>query len=178
VQGIISTQRDYTLIYFVTNQFVRDKIRAQVEDSLKKKYHMSVRILDRSWLIERVFERGHMRLAIETLNLTEYDTTTQKVAGPRDVEREAELHELEEQIKDPARYAGVHYQLAEDCLRAALLARGLERPRHEVDGRFARAERIANEVGHRQQRLRIAYAKAWSAFWWYDDFNELNEGCA
>jgi hypothetical protein len=124
--------------------------------------------------MERVFEHGHVRLAIETLNLTEYDTTTQKVTGPRDVEREAELRELEEQINDPARYTGVHYQLAEDCLHAALLARGLERPRVEVDGRFARAERIATEVGHHQQRLRIAYDKAWSAFWWYDDFNELN----
>jgi hypothetical protein len=55
-----------------------------------------------------------------------------------------------------------------------LLARGLERPRTEVDGRFARAERVAQQVNYTPQRLRIAYAKAWTAVWWYDDFAELN----
>ena len=73
----------------------------------------------------------------------------------------------------PSHYRGVEYQLGEDCLRAALLARGLELPRAGIEGRFTRAERIALKSGHRQQRLRIAYAKAWTAFWWFDDFEQL-----
>src|SRR5262249_12374902 len=75
---------------------------------------------------------------------------------------------------DPTRYEGVNYQLAEDCLRSALLARGLERSRTEVEGRFARAEQVASKVGHRQQRQRVAYNKAWTTFWWFDDFGLLN----
>lgn len=171
---IVNTDRDYKLVYFVTNQFVRDKSRAQVEDELKKTHNINVRILDRSWIMKGIFEHDRIRLAVETLNLTGYDDKSRRIVGPQDSEREAELQELEQQIKDPSRYLGVKYQLAEDCLQAAVLARGLELPRIEVEGRFLRAERIAEKVGIGQQCLRIAYAKAWTAFWWYEDFEELN----
>jgi hypothetical protein len=174
VEKIVNTGRGYKLIYFITNQFVRDKVRATVEDKLKAKYRVEVRILDRTWLVECIYEHGRLQIAIEALNLTGYSQETQRVAGPYDTEREAALRELEEQIADPDRYRGVKYQLAEDCLSAALLARGLELPRVEVEGRLLRAERVADQVGHRQQLLRMAYNRAWTAFWWYDDFAELN----
>ena len=174
VEKIVGTRRDYRLIYFITNQFVSDKARAEVEDELTKKYQIPVRILDRNWIVTRVFENNWVRLAIDTLNLSGYDETAEKVIGPKDTEREANLRELEEQISDSSRYTGVEYQLIEDCLQTVLLARGLERPRAEVDGRFARAERLAERAGYRQQRLRIIYTKAWTAFWWYNDFDELN----
>lgn len=174
VKKIIETGRDYKHIYFITNQFVKDKERAKLEDALSKKYSVGVHIFDRTWLIKCVFEHNRLRLATETLNLTEYDESTRKVVGPLDTERAAELKELEQQIEDSNRYRGVEYQLAEDCLQSAFLARGLERPRVEVDGRFSRAARVADNVGNRQQILRIAYAKTWTAFWWYDDFAKLN----
>ena len=174
VKKIIETGRDYKHIYFITNQFVRDKERAELEDELSKKYSVGIHICDRTWIVKCVFEHNRLRIAIETLNLTEYDESTSKVVGPHDTERAAELKELEQQIEDSDRYSGVEYQLAEDCLQAALLARGLELPRFEVDGRFSRATRVADKVGNRHQILRITYARAWTAFWWYDDFTELN----
>lgn len=174
VEKIVNTKRGYKHIYFITNQFVKDKARAEVEDALKDTHGISVRILDRSWIMKCVFENDRLQLAIDTLNITGFGETTQKVVGPQDVERDAELRELEEQIGEPSRYDGIQYQLGEDCLRAALLARGLERPRTEVDGLFVRAERVAEKVDHPQQRLRISYAKAWTAYWWHDDFSELN----
>jgi hypothetical protein len=174
VEKISRSNRGYKHIYFITNQFIKDKTRAQVEEELTKKHRISVRILDRGWIVKCVFENDRIRLAAETLNLIPYQETSRRAAGARDTEREAELKEIDEQINNDARYQDVEYQLAEDCLHTALLARGLERPRVEVDGRFLRAERIANRVGHRQQQQRIAYAKAWTAFWWYDDFEALN----
>lgn len=120
-----------------------------------------------------VFEHDRLRLAAETLNLGGYDQT-RTVAGPLDTERKSELDDLERQISDPDRYRGIGYQLAEDCLQAALLARGLELPQVEVTGRFDRAQRIAEEVGIPQQCLRITYFRAWTACWWYNDFQELN----
>ena len=60
------------------------------------------------------------------------------------------------------------------CLRAAILARELERSRVEVDGRFDRAERIAIDVGYDQQQLRIKYQRAWTACYWFDDFDVVN----
>jgi hypothetical protein len=175
VEKIVNTKRAYKLIYFITNQYVSDRKRAEAEDTLTRRSCVAVRVLDRNWIIERVFARRHFQLAIESLGLTGIAMKTQAVSGPRDTERETELRALEEEISDPARYQGVQYQLAEDCLRAAVLARGLEHPRTEIEGLFKRAERIAEKVGHEQQLLRIAYAKAWTAFWWHDDFDALNQ---
>lgn len=171
---IQKTERGYKRVYFVTNQFVPDKDRAATEDKLSNEYGLSVHILDRSWIIKCILEHDRAHLAIETLQMHSLASSERKIVGSRDIQRTAELEELEKQIQDPERYSGVEYQLAEDCLRAALLARGLERPRIEVEGRFERAQRIAAKVGYIQQQLRTVYARAWTAFWWYDDFEELN----
>jgi hypothetical protein len=175
IEKIVSTDRDYKLIYFITNQYVSDRNRAEKEDQFTKKYGIDIRILDRTWIIECVYEHGRLELAKECLSIDGYCVDEQLELGPNDIRHEKELIQLEQQIQDPNRYIGVNYQLAEDCLRAALLARNLEYPRTEVDGRFSRAEEISKKVGHRQQELRIIYKKAWTAFWWYDDIETLNQ---
>ncbi len=78
-------------------------------------------------------------------------------------------------IADPELYAGAQYQLFEDCLRAALLARGLGRPRAEMDGLFIRAQRIAEKSDNDRQRLRVAYNYAWTVIFWFDDYDQLNQ---
>jgi len=83
------------------------------------------------------------------------------------------LATLEKEIEDPERYSGANYQLVEDCLHAALLARSLELPKVEIEGRFVRAEQIAQKVDHPHQRLRVAYNRAWTCFWWYEDFGQF-----
>jgi hypothetical protein len=174
VSKIVKTGRNYALIYFITNQFVPAKKRAEKEDSLAQKYGIPVRILDRSWIMKSVFDNRHQDVAIESLHLTGYENSRKREIGPNDARREAELRTLDAEIADTSRYKGVPYQLGEDCLRSALLARGLGASRAEIEGRFARAEAVARKLGHPQQRLRIAYNKAWTAFWWFDDFNQLN----
>jgi hypothetical protein len=175
VKKIVETVRNYKLIYFITNQFIRDKERAKAEEEFSERLGVRVCIFDRNWIISKVFDHGRLELAIDTLHLTKLGLSSQKVVGPLDIEREQELKQLEKQIEDTERYQGVEYQLAEDCLRAAILARGLGNSRHDIDGRFARAKRIANRVGRRQQLLRIVYNQAWTAFWWYEDFDEFVE---
>jgi hypothetical protein len=174
IAKIAETNRGYKLIGFITNQFVADKKRAALEDELSKKHGAQVRIFDRSWIMKAVFEHKRVPLAVETLGLSEYNAVSDKVAGPKDAKREAQLAELDAEISDPERYRGVPYQLAEDCLQAALLARGLERPEAEIDSRFDRAERIAKESGNNQQELRIVYNRAWTKFFWHDDLGALN----
>jgi len=173
IESIAATKRGYSVAYFITSQFARDKDKAALQDELREAYGIDVRILDRMWIVEKVFANGHERLAIETLKLSIPLAPTPK-KGPRDSSREAELNELEQQIADPERYRGLDYQLVEDGLQAALLARALERPRVDVDGRFDRASRLAEERGTRQQQLRCAYDRAWTYFWWYDDFASFN----
>jgi hypothetical protein len=175
VESIANTNRGHTNIYFFTNQFVKDKERATLEDQLSAKSGTKVRIMDRSWILKCVFEHDRIELAVETLNLDQTNSRPRKLLGPRDVENKARLEKLEKEITDPARYNGADYQLVEDCLRAALIARNLELPRVDIDGRFERAERIAKRVDHPQQLLRVAYNRAWTCFWWYEEMDQFLE---
>jgi hypothetical protein len=174
VQGIVETQRGYTLIYFISSRYIKDKDRASIEDELFNKYNVNVRVLDRTWILDKVFQNKRERIAIETLKIS--SPLTQSVRkGPLDTARESELNQLEAEIQDLNRYQGIKYQLVEDCIEAAKLSRELELPRIEVDGRFTRAERMADQYGTHQQQLQCAYDKAWTSFWWHDDFNIFDQ---
>lgn len=174
VASITSTGRSYARIYFITNQFVRDKDRAEEEDALSAVAGVPVHILDRSWLVEKVYANGHLEMAIDALGIVGAHADAVQRLGPLDAARLAELEQLDRHVTDPDRYAGAHYQLAQDCARSAILARGLGRPRSEVDARFLQAERFAREVDITAQRLRITYKRAWTAHWWYEDYAEFN----
>ena len=172
VKKIAETGRGYTVAYFMSNQQVPDRVRGTLEDELREKWSLDVRILDRSWIADRVLEKGYYELFESTLQVNLGGTTTRRL-GRADAERERDLTELDSQIDDPDRYVEVGHQLAEDCLETALLARGLDRPRTEVDGRFDRAERMARKHGTERQLLRITYHRAWTATCWYDDYAEF-----
>ncbi|WP_316193011.1 hypothetical protein [Bradyrhizobium sp. SZCCHNRI1029] len=168
-----ATGRGYSRIFFVTNQFVPDKKRSDAQDELSKQYVCNVTIFDRTWITAKVFENRREQLAIDMLGLT--NVQSRKLAlGPLDLERNKELEDLEAEIGDPSRYNGIAYHRVEDCLVAACLARGLEKTRIDVEGRFARARQLADKVGDRRQKLRVVYEHAWTEFWWYDDFNQLS----
>lgn len=175
VDNILSTDRDYKLIYFFTNQFVSDKQRAVQEDVLSKHAKIPVRIIDRAWIVEKVYENGHLELAIVTLGIEDARRERSSRPGPHDTERLTELEELDRRVADPSCYQGARYQLVEDCLRSAILARGLERPRDEVEARFAQADRLSKDLDYRPQRLRIAYNRAWTAYFWYEDYAAFNQ---
>jgi hypothetical protein len=83
VRKIVGTRRGYKLVYFITNQAVKDKVRAEVETSLRKKHHLRVRILDRTWIMKCVFEHDRIGLAIEWLHFDASDRA-KKITGPRD----------------------------------------------------------------------------------------------
>ena len=61
VKSIIGTQRDYKLIYFISSQFIKDKDRANIEDELTSKYGLTVRVLDRTWILDKVFQNRNDR---------------------------------------------------------------------------------------------------------------------
>jgi len=174
VRNIGSTNRGYTRIYFITNQFTPDRSRADSEDTLSRETGIRVVILDRSWITKAVIENGRADIAIEALKIEELRPLVEKKIGPADLERQQELDELEKSIADPDHYRGARYQQAEDALRAAILARGLGRPRTEIDGLFIRAERIANACENVKQQLRIAYNYSWTLIFWFNDLRQLN----
>jgi tetratricopeptide (TPR) repeat protein len=174
VASIIGANRDYTRILFVTNQFVKDKERAETEDGLKKQYGVEVRIFERGWIVDKVIEHNLFNIVVDTFSSMDgWEFKQNKRLGPSDSSKEIELSELERDIADPDKYLGVDYQLAEDCLRCAILASELERPVGQVDGLFARAINVAQKVGVSRQILRFIYKRAWVYCFAYDNLDEL-----
>ena len=154
VKSIASTSRDYDHIFFVSNQFVPAKDLASVQDELKNRYDISVTILDRTWLLDHVFNHDSIDIAAKELGLSLNLEEDKPKAGPRDYQRQQELDELERSIQDETQYSGQPHALADDTLRSAILARGLERPASEVNGLFDRAIRIAKK--HKLERTGVS----------------------
>jgi len=172
VAKIAATKRKYKKAFFVTNQFVRDKARAKEEDKLRKKYKIDVRILDRSWILDRVFQDRLEAIPIEELSLAT-SLRPQQRQGPRDLQRQEELDKLEARIKTSAGQGRFGLQVVADCIAAAEVSRSLDLPRTDVDGRFQRAERVAKEYGSAHQQLDAAYQWAWATYWWFEDYKEF-----
>lgn len=173
VSKIIATKRGYKQIFFISNQNISDKKRAETQDRLSKEAGVQVTILDRNWLLTKIYENELLGLAVTSLQLVGNVIPREK-AGPRDVARLGQLDELEAKIADPDGYVGAEYQLPEDALEAALASRGLERPRYEVEGKLLRAVSLADKEGYRPQQFRAIYNYAWTAHWWFEDFDLFN----
>ncbi len=172
IKKIAKTDRGYTVVYFMSNQFISDKKRSDMEDELSKVYPFDVRILDRTWIVETVLKNGHEEVASDALGLSvDYNRT--KHTGTLDAEREETIKEIDELVTERANSL-TKYALAEEVLKSAFCARELERSKTEVYARFDRAIALAIEVGHESQIIRCKYQKAWTAFWWYEDYETLN----
>ena len=170
VDNVLASGRNYQRIFFLTNQFVKDKDRAKLEKELTKRAGgIPVRIFDRTWIVQAVFDHERWPIAARELNLPAAKAKSPGMIGPRDAERARELADVDAEIHDPGRFADSQLQLAHAFQTSALLARGLDRPREEVDQRFDRAIELASQSGSSRAQRRMRYQKAWTDFWWYDD---------
>lgn len=167
VKSAVGTGRGYARVIFISNQAISSRARLTAEEELGREFGVPVTIHDRAWIMEKVFGNRRFDL-LGSLGMV-VPAERRERTGPQDLERSRELEALEAQIADPGRYEGTPYALAEDCLSAALLARGLGHPRDQVEGKFLRAERNAQRLNHPHQQLRIAYARAWTTYFWFDD---------
>ncbi len=172
VEGIIATGRKYARIFFITSQHARAKDRAKLEDDLTKAHGVPITIHDRTWIIEETIAKERVDLAYNFLKVGEVVENGAQI-GPTDYSRQQQLEDIEREISVPENFSGMELQLVSEALAAAKLSRGLERPRHETDGRFDRAIRLAEKYGTPRQTLEARYERIWSAFWWFDDFGLL-----
>ena len=170
VEKIVNTGRGYTKIFFITNQTPSSKKRKDAQDEMTCKYQIEVMILDGKWILEKIYDSNLLELAVETLNLSKSYLNKKVSLGSNDASRIKELEELEKDIGNPNRYSEYDHQLVEDALRAAILSRMLEKPREEIEGRFDRAVRFSKKIKNDKQSLRIHYQRAWTYFYWFNDF--------
>lgn len=174
VAGIVSTKRGYQKIFFITSRGARAKDRARIEDELSRKYGIQVTVLDRTWIIDEIVDKNRRDLAFNYLGVG-HETSDDQL-GPTDFSRKQQLAEIESELEDPTAFDGMPMHRATEALVAAKLSRGLEQPRTDVDGRFLRAIRLADDGGTQRQRLEARYEWLWTAFWWFDDIKALTAG--
>jgi hypothetical protein len=174
IEKAVATNRGYTKAFFITNQAVPDRKRAAEEDKLRTTHGLDVRILDRTWILDRVFENRLEDLAVEHLRAT---TLAHHVAvkGPADTQREQELEEIDRRLTEAVAAGRLGSHLAELAIEAGELARALERPRDEVIGRFRRAEELATKYGTPRLQVEASYQLAWTLFWWFEDYSAFVE---
>ena len=172
VRKVVQTQRGYTKAFFISNQFIRDKVRAEVEDALVTECGIDVRIFDRTGILDQIIDNKHEMVAVDLLQIRT-ELRRQERQGPRDTERQQKFDALEAEITSTIQEARQSPALVEKGLLSADLARCMERPRQDVEGLYARAERLANEYGTAHQQLLCAYQRAWTSYWWYEDYNSF-----
>jgi hypothetical protein len=174
VAGLAATGRPYAKVIFVTSRFASAKARAKVEDELTRANAFTVEIHDRTWILKSIIDDKNVDLAIKHLGVGE--RVADADLGPEDYRRTQQLDVLERRLQDPTAYERREMERVNDALAAAILSRDLERSRHETDGKFDRAIRLADRFGSLRQRVETRYEQLWAAFYWFDDIDRLNVG--
>lgn len=170
VKKAYKTGRNYKVAYFVSSRSIRASDKARVQDELSKKFNIDVRILDRNWILDEVFENKREDIVKEELGVDRIAEPKVK-KGPLDLQRGEDLDALDKKIETALSENKKDSSAVDDAIRSAILSRELERPRVEIDGRFDRAERLAQECGSVYQQFEVAYQLAWTTFWWHEDFS-------
>ena len=174
-EGIAGTGRKYERVYFVTNQPARAQDRARIETELLAAHSIPVKILDRAWIVNEVIDSERKDIAHDYLGVGQLTTDPMRM-GPEDYSRRRRLDDVERALADPASYKGMERQLVTEAMVAAQLSRNLEQPRHETEGRHARAIRLAMRHGTARQHLEARHDALWTAFWWFDDAEAMSTG--
>lgn len=174
VKGIVETKRGYNKIIFATSRPARAKDRLRIEDELTNQYSVPITILDREWIIDKVFTNNHKDLVFEHLKAGQHDPNSVKL-GPNDFKNQQALDEIEDTLKKMDLKTPDYTQAISDTFEAANLSRRLERPRYETEGRFLRAIDFAKKYGANYQELRAVYEHAWTRFWWFDDVQGMQD---
>lgn len=172
IKKIAGTGRGYTKAFFISSQYIRDKARSERQDRLRQDHGLQVEIFDLNWILDRVFQNRREALAIEELHLPA-SLSPEIVVGPRDTQRRAELDNAEAAIDQATHDGDFGHTLVETAIEAAILARNLELPRVEVDGRYARAQDLAERYGARGQHFEATYEYAWATYWWFEDYGKF-----
>jgi len=173
VKKIVDTNRGYTKIFFITNQLISSKKKKETQDKLKEENGVEIIILDGEWIIEKIYNNDLINLAVDSLNLSDVYKNEKTKIGQHDTSRIKRLEEIEEKINNTNRYFEYDYQLVEDALEAAILARMLEKPKDEVIGKFNRVLKLGQKLKNEQQLTRIHYQRAWTYIYWYNEYSNF-----
>lgn len=170
VNKIVKTNEDfgrnYKKIFFLTNQFVSDKKRADLEDELRKEYSIDIRILDRTWLMENTFKDDNIMIAIKAFNMSEL-LLEENEEGTMDIQRRRRLEEIDREFLNieslrPSRIIKLSKEYIENL-------RELQVSKSKAVDMLERNVRFAKKYGIKLDYVTALYDYAWTIIWWYED---------
>lgn len=164
--------RGYTKVFFMSNQYISDKKRAETEDELRNQYNLDVRIMDRTWMLDKVFASSkNIEMTIKVFGFS--DSFRDEIKqGSRDLERKQEYAENEQKITDPLTKDSEKVTLVQ---RNVILARELELSETQVLGLIDRSIRVSSEYGSVVDHANALCDAAWTMYWWYEDTKRYYE---
>lgn len=166
------THRGYKKIFFMSNQYISDKQRAEKEDELRKEYGIDVRILDRTWILDKVFSnQKNIDITVHSLELSENFLNDIHI-GENDFKRKNQLNIIEERLKDTGIKPSEKVELVQN---AVILGRELELSEDQERGFIDRSIRISKKYGNKVDLADAYYDAAWTIYWWYTDLNSYYE---
>ncbi|MBF8803502.1 hypothetical protein [Pseudomonas asiatica] len=168
VESIMSTGRGYSRIFCVSSRFIKNSLRAQLQDDLSEKHGVKVTILDRTWLLDKTLQPKNQQLAIDYLGLTGSIESKIQI-GPFDADKQIQLADIErkiEQIQDPGRLTFSQVDL---YTKRAIIYKELERDAVAVEHQFNLAVRTAKKFGTQRQHFDSLYQLTWAAYWWLEN---------
>ena len=168
VESIMSTGRGYSRIFCVSSRFIKNSLRAQLQDDLSEKHGVTVTILDRTWLLDKTLQPKNQQLAIDYLGLTGSIESKIQI-GPFDADKQIQLADIErqiEQIEDPGRLTLSQVDL---YIKRAIIYKELERDAVSVEHQFNLAVRTAKKFGTPRQHFESLYQLTWAAYWWLEN---------
>ncbi len=158
--------RGYTKVFFMSNQYISDKKRADTEDELRKLYILDVRIIDRTWLLDKSLKNTtNVEIAIKSFGLSD-SFSDEKQVGELDYKRNQEYEQIENQLVNGKLKPSQMVALSQ---RSLVLARELEFSKQQIINLIERNNRIAKEHGTAVDIADSIYDAAWTIYWWYTD---------
>jgi hypothetical protein len=158
--------RGYIKVFFMSNQYISDKKRADTEDELRKYYNLDIRIIDRTWLLDKALKNANnIEITIKSFGLSDSFSNEVQVGG-QDYRRKQEYENIENQLINGELKTSELVALSK---RSVVLARELEFSKEQVLGLIERNNRIAKEHGTVIDIANAIYVAAWTIYWWYTD---------
>ena len=158
--------RGYTKVFFMSNQYISDKKRADTEDELRKCYNLDTRIIDRTWLLDKALKNTkNVEITIKSFGLSDSFSDEIQI-GENDYKRKHEYDQIEDRLVSDSLKPSEKVVLSQ---RSLILARELDFPKQQVLGLIDRNNRIVSEYGTIIDIADAAYDAAWTLYWWYCD---------
>lgn len=175
IDSILSTKRDFSTIYFITNQLAKSKDRADIIDKYKDR--IKIIILDKNWILTEVINRSYYDLVEKELHI-DCRKNDDYQEGENDYKRNLQIKKIEKELEEDKDKPELLYKNAERSLRLANLYCQNERDFREVKDKFSVAIRLAKETQSNTLLKNVYYDYAWKSLYWYESYEEYFQSLA